>query len=290
MKHRTKSLPSPPLGAHTSIAGGVFNAIKNGEKIAADVVQIFSKSQMQWKGRDYSQEELEKYFQLQKETGIHPVVIHDSYLINLASPEKEKLNKSIKAFIDEMQRAAILKIPYLLTHPGSHMDAGETAGVKQVARSLKQVWESAGEDNVEILLEATAGQGSNLGYKFEHLRDMIALSGIETHLGVCIDTCHIFAAGYDIRTAESWDKTIREFDSIIGLKKLKLFHLNDSLKPLGSRVDRHRRIGQGEIGDAGFKAIINDPRVYHLPMILEVPGGLEAYKEDIALLRSFIKR
>ena len=285
---KTKNPLSPPLGAHTSISGGVFNAIKEGQEIGADVVQIFSKNQRQWTARSYSEEELEEYFRLQKETGIYPAMVHDSYLINLASPKKETLKKSHAAFIDELQRTSTLKISYLVTHPGSHTGSGEADGVRQIGESLKQCWETAEVSDVIILLETTAGQGTNLGYTFEQLRDMIAFSGIEEHLGVCIDTCHIFAAGYDIRTAEGWEKTIEEFDRVIGLPTLKAFYLNDSLKEFGSRKDRHERIGQGEIGSEAFKSILNDPRINQLPMILEIPGGLEAYREDLTLLRNLI--
>ncbi len=283
-----KKQPKTMIGAHTSIAGGVFNAISNGEKIDADVVQIFSKSQRQWEGREYTDEELAEFFQLQIETGIKPVVIHNSYLINLANPDPAKREKSIAAFCDEMRRAGILKVPYLLTHPGSHLGSGEAAGVETIAKSLKETWERSAVPDVKILLEATAGQGTNLGNRFEHIRDMLDQSGIASHLGVCIDTCHIFAAGYDMRTAEDWEKTITTFDEIIGLDKLRLFHLNDSAKPFDSRRDRHSRIGQGEIGIEGFRALMNDVRVSHLPMILEVPGGLDGYREDIALLRSLV--
>jgi len=287
MKETKKSL-SPHLGAHTSISGGVFNAINEGQEIGAEVVQIFSKNQRQWSGRWYSEEELETYFRLREETGVEPVLVHDTYLINLASPQKETLEKSITAFVDELRRTSTLKIPYLVTHSGSHTGSGEAAGIRQVAESLKRCWKSAGVTDVTILLETTAGQGTNLGYKFEHLRDIVALSGIEKHLGVCLDTCHIFAAGYDIRTPEAWENTLREFDNIIGLSKLKAFHLNDSLVEFASRKDRHARIGQGEIGAEGFSAILNDPRVNHLPMILEIPGGIDAYREDLILLRSFV--
>ena len=271
------------LGAHTSIAGGIYHAISNGEQIAADVVQIFSKNQRQWKGRAYASEELETFFRLRRESGIEPVVIHGSYLINLASPEESTRNKSIAAFADELRRAAQLQIPYLLTHPGSHLGAGESAGVRRVAVSLRAAWEIAAVSGVMILLETTAGQGTNLGNDFAHLRDIIAHSGMP--LGICIDTCHIFAAGYDLRTEDDWAATRGGFEQIIGLSRLKLFHLNDSQHPLNSRRDRHARIGQGEIGAAGFAAILNDPQVNRLPMILEVPGGIEGYREDLVLLR-----
>lgn len=276
----------PLLGAHTSIAGGVFNAIKIGQEIGANVVQIFSKNQRQWSGKPYSDEELETYFRLREETGIHPALVHDTYLINLASPDAETLKKSLAAFTDEIQRTSTLKIPYLVAHPGSHAGSGEEAGVRRVAESLRRCWESAAVSGVIILLETTAGQGTNLGYTFAQLRDMIALSGIEAHLGVCIDTCHVFAAGYDIRTPEGWEQTVQEFDRVIGLAKLKAFHFNDSLHPLGSRKDRHERIGRGEIGTAGFRLILNDVRVNRLPMILEIPGGQDADKADLELLRT----
>jgi deoxyribonuclease-4 len=283
-----KNILSPPLGAHTSISGGVFNAIKHGQEIGADVVQIFSKNQRQWRGRWYSDEELEIYFRLREETGIEPLMVHDTYLINLASPGKETLEKSIAAFNDELQRTSVLKIPYLVTHPGSHTGSGEAAGIQQVAESLKRCWESAEVSDVIILLETTAGQGTNLGYKFEHLRDIIAFSEIERNMGVCIDTCHIFTAGYDIRTPETWENTLQEFDKIIGLSKLKAFHLNDSLMEFASRKDRHARIGRGEIGAGGFNAILSDCRVNLLPMILEIPGGNNAYREDLLVLRDLV--
>ncbi len=283
------SLPRPPLGAHTSIAGGVFNAIRIGREIGADVVQIFSKNQMQWQGRWYTEEELAEYFRLIEETGVRPMLIHDAYLINLAGPRQPTLRKSIEAFADELRRAAVLKIPYLLTHPGSHLGEGEAAGIARVAESLRIAREMAGAPEVHILLEVTAGQGTNLGYRFEHLRDIIAQSGMEEILGVCIDTCHIFAAGYDIRTPEAWEATVEEFDRVIGLGKLRAFHLNDSQKPLGSRRDRHARIGQGELGPQAFANVVNDPRVNHLPMVIEIPGGPKVDKEDIALLRSLVE-
>ncbi len=273
------------LGAHTSISGGVFNAIYEGRDIRADVVQIFSKNQRQWLGRDYSAEELDKYFQAIAETGVRPVMIHTSYLINLAATNPDTMEKSVTALIDELKRAARLQIPYVVLHPGSHLDAGEEAGVQAIAGNLRQVVEAAEAPSVTILLEATAGQGSNLGYTFEQLRDIMAESGVSERLGVCLDTCHIFAAGYDIRTAAAWQQTRAAFDKIIGLEKLRGVHLNDSKHPLGSRKDRHERIGEGELGSEAFRVILNDPQVNHLPMILEVPGGTAAYAEDLQLLR-----
>lgn len=287
--HKNLSSPPPPrLGAHTSIAGGVHNAIRRGREIQAEVIQIFSKNQMQWSGRAYREKELEQFFRLRQETGVEPELIHVGYLINLASPEKDKHLKSMSAFLDEMRRAKQLQIPYLLTHPGSHMGAGEILGIKRIAQSLRYAWESEGDPGLTLLLELTAGQGSNLGHRFEHLRDIIDQSGVEVHLGVCLDTCHIFAAGYNICDVPSLSATLEVFDRIIGLSRLKAIHLNDSRFPLGSRRDRHERIGQGYIGDEGFRALVNHPAMAGLPMVLEIPAGGEADKQDLRLLRSFL--
>lgn len=279
----------PLLGAHTSTSGGVFNAIKEGKEIKADVLQIFSKNQKQWKGREYKEGEVEKFQQLIEETGIRPVMVHTSYLINLASTNESTLSKSIDALIDEMQRCHILQIPYLVLHPGSHLNAGEEAGIKKISQNLKKIVNKANVDDVIILLETTAGQGTNLGYTFEQLREMMDQSVVGKQLGVCMDTCHIFTAGYDIRTKEAWQKTKQAFDNIIGLHKLKGFHLNDSQRDLGSKVDRHDRIGKGLLGIKPFEIILNDPDLRGLPMILEVPGGPKAYKEDLKLLRGLFK-
>ncbi len=289
MDEYTISPPPPRLGAHTSIAGGVHNAILRGQEIQADVVQIFSKNQMQWSGREYTGKELEQFFRLRRETGVEPELIHVGYLINLASPEGNKHLKSVTAFLDEMRRTKQLRIPYLLTHPGSHMGAGEVRGIERIAQSLRYAWESEGDPGLTLLLELTAGQGSNLGRRFEHLRDIIDQSGIEAHLGVCLDTCHIFAAGYNICDAPSLWAVLEVFDRVIGLSKLKAIHLNDSRFPLGSRRDRHERIGRGHIGEEGFRALLNHPALGGLPMVLEIPAGGEADKEDLQLLRSFLK-
>lgn len=282
-------MPTPKLGAHTSVAGGVFNAILQGQEINADVVQIFSKNQRQWLGKDYPPEALEKYFQVIAETGVQPVMIHTSYLINLGSTNDETVKKSVAALSDEIKRAHLLKIPYIVLHPGSHTGAGEAAGIQKIAENLKKTLERAEATDVTVLLETTAGQGTNLGYKFEQLRDIIDQSKMEARLGVCLDTCHIFTAGYDIRTAEGWRQTRDEFVKIIGPEKMMGFHLNDSKQPFACRKDRHERIGKGEIGIASFEAILNDPLVQHVPMILEIPGGVEAYAEDLTLLRGLLK-
>ncbi|NOX37543.1 MAG: deoxyribonuclease IV [Calditrichaeota bacterium] len=279
----------PPLGAHTSIAGGVFQAIRIGAEIKADVVQIFSKNQMQWKARWYRPEELERYFDIIHKTGIRPVTIHTAYLINLASPDATTAQRSFDALVDELKRAEVLQVPYLVMHPGAHMGQGEAMGIQVVARQLRRALDVAAVDGVTILLECTAGQGTNLGYRFEHLRDIMAASGCDDRLGVCLDTCHLFAAGYDLRTVESWNATFEAFNEVVGRHTLRAFHLNDSLKPFGSRRDRHARIGQGELGISAFRVLLNDARLKDIPMILEIPGGNHAYAEDLQILRGLIE-
>jgi deoxyribonuclease-4 len=278
------------LGAHTSIAGGLTRAFEEGEEIKADVIQIFSKNQRQWIGKDYSQKDLAAFHQKRTASKIDAVMIHTSYLINLASDNPETLTKSIDALVDELHRAHMLQIPFVVLHPGSHLGKGEAEGITAIAQNLRLVFERAENDDVTVLLEITAGQGTNLGYRYEHLRDIIDQCDYTQQTAVCLDTCHMFAAGYDIRTPEAWDNAITDFDKVIGLDKLKGFHFNDSKHPLGSKKDRHERIGQGDIGESGFRSILQDKRVNHLPMILEVPGGLEAYKADIELLRQLAKQ
>jgi len=278
------------LGAHTSIAGGVFNAIYSGTEIGCEVVQIFSKNQMQWRGRPLASEEVERFHYAVAETGIYPMAVHDSYLINLASPNPLIYRKSLEAVTDELQRCETLRIPYLVMHPGSHLGQGEQKGLEQLADALRQCYEKAGVVNTAVLLETTAGQGSNLGYTFEQLRYLIDRSKLEEKIGVCLDTCHIFAAGYDLRNKKVWENSKQNFDQIIGLEKLKIIHANDSKRELGSRVDRHARIGEGRIGLKGFSILIKDPDLKNIPFILEIPGGEEAYREDIQLLRTIKKR
>ncbi len=279
---------SPPLGAHTSIAGGLHNALHAGREIGCDVVQIFSKNQIQWKGKPLLDENVENFKSVMEETGVKPATVHDAYLINLGATNPVTYQKSYHAFVDELQRCEALGLPYLVMHPGSHMGDGETAGLDQIARSIQQAYSASGIERTIILLENTAGQGTNLGYRFEQLKYLIDHSGLDDKISVCLDTCHLFAAGYDIRTAEKWKQVRAEFDRVIGLEKLKAFHLNDSKREFDSRVDRHARIGEGEIGLEGFRAIVNDSDLRQIPMILEIPGGLQAYKKDLEILRGLI--
>ncbi|MBN2366655.1 MAG: deoxyribonuclease IV [Calditrichaeota bacterium] len=279
---------APQLGAHTSTSGGLWNAVYSGKEIGCDVIQLFSKNQMQWMAAEILPESIERFLRAVEDTGVQPVAVHDAYLINLGSPNPVTFEKSYSSFVDELKRCEALKIPYLIMHPGAHLGSGEEGGMNRIAGGIARAFDEAGIIKTAVLLETTAGQGSNLGYTFEQLKYIMDLTGLEKYIGICLDTCHVFTAGYDIRTEKAWQHTRREFDSIIGLEHLKVFHLNDSKKGMGSRVDRHERIGRGEIGLEGFRALVNDPEVRHIPMILEIPGGEIAYGEDLRKLRKLI--
>jgi deoxyribonuclease-4 len=275
------------LGAHMSIAGGVFNAFAHGEKFKCTTIQIFNKSSNQWRAKELTDEETGRFFAEQERTGIDPVISHDSYLINLASPDEALLKKSRQAFLIEMERCEKLKIPYLVTHPGSHIDKGEEWGIDKIAESIAWLHERTDGYGARITLETTAGQGSNLGYTFEQIAAMIEKSGAPGRLAVCLDTCHIFAAGYDITSEEAYEKTISEFDRIIGLEKLAVIHFNDSKKGLGSKVDRHEHIGKGAIGKKPFGFFMRDKRFEKIPKLLETPKGPDGNmdKVNLAILR-----
>jgi deoxyribonuclease-4 len=281
----------PLLGAHMSIAGGVGNAFLHGKKVACDVIQIFTKSSRQWAAKPYDDDEIRSFKQNQKETGIGAVVAHDSYLLNLSSPDQALRKKSIRAFIDELERCEALAIPYLIAHPGAHVGAGEAEGIKTIARSLDEIHAACAGFQVKAALEITAGQGSCLGYRFEQIRDMIDATKQSDRLRVCFDTEHAFAAGYDIRQKDGYDRTFGEFDETIGLERLAAFHLNDSKKEFHSRVDRHEHIGKGHIGVEAFRLLLNDRRFWGIPMCLETPKGpdLKEDIENLTLLRGLIQ-
>jgi deoxyribonuclease IV len=279
------------LGAHMSISGGVHTAFERGERVGCTTMQIFAKNNTQWKGKPLTSDAIANYKIEAKKTRIRPVVVHSSYLINLCARDKIILKKSQHAFLDELQRCRLLGIPYLVFHPGSHVGQGEKEGLRIIADSLNLIHERTKGYRVKSVVEVTAGQGSNLGYRFEQIRELIDLTDNKNRMGVCIDTCHVFAAGYDIRTEEGYEKTIGDFDDIVGLKRLKVIHLNDSKGTLGSRLDRHEHIGKGNIGDTGFRLIMNDKRFEHIPKILETPKG-EDMREDrmnLRRLRSFMR-
>ncbi|MBO9316035.1 MAG: deoxyribonuclease IV [Chloroflexus sp.] len=280
----------PRFGAHMSISGGVSKSFARGESVGLEAMQIFAKNERQWTAKPISPEETVLFRAEQQRTGIHPVIVHDSYLINLAAPADDLREKSITAFADELERCAQLGIPYLVTHPGAHTGSGEEAGLARVAEAICRLLADGVGGNTVILLETTAGQGTALGYRFEHLARLFELIPYHNRLGICVDTCHIFAAGYDIRDRESYEATFAELDRLIGLSWIKCFHLNDSQKELGSRVDRHAHIGQGCIGLEAFRLLVNDPRFASLPMIIETPKGEDMAEDrmNLAVLRSLV--
>ena len=278
------------LGAHTSTSGGVSKAIERAVKLGFTAIQIFTKNNNRWFSKPLEENEISKFKTLLKQSNIRYVVSHDSYLINLCAVKPDLLKKSREAFIDELTRCELLEIPYLNFHPGSHTGRGEEEGLKVIAESINIVHEKTKNFNVSSMLELTAGQGTTLGYRFEHIAKIIEMVDEKERMSACIDTAHIFAAGYDIRTKESYEKTMSEFDKIIGLEKLKCFHINDSKKELRSRVDRHEHIGKGFIGKEGFTNIMNDKKIESVPKILETPKGKEQLEdlENLAVLKSLI--
>ena len=281
----------PLFGAHMSIAGGVGNALLDGKKVNCDAIQIFTKSSRQWAAKPYTKEEIEQFKVNRKDTGISTVIAHDSYLLNLGSPDTALRNRSVAAFIDELERCETLGVSNLVAHPGAHIGTGEAEGIKTIAKSLDEVHTACPGYRVKITLEITAGQGSNLGYRFEQIRSIIDATKQSERLRVCFDTEHAFAAGYDIRTKDGYERTFTQFDEAIGIKLLAAFHLNDSKKEFNSRVDRHEHIGKGFIGVEAFRLLVNDKRFWGLPMCLETPKGpdLKEDREDLTLLRSLIK-
>lgn len=280
----------PLLGAHMSIAGGVGNALLDGKKVDCEAIQIFTKSARQWDGKPYTKEEIEQFRINQKKTGIGTVIAHDSYLLNLGSPDADLRKRSVRAFIDELERCETLGVMNLVAHPGAHVGAGELQGIKNIAKSLDDVHKACPGYHAKVTLEITAGQGSNLGYRFEQIGDMIDATKDSDRIKVCFDTEHAFAAGYDLRTKEGYDRTFTEFDEAIGLDRLAAFHLNDSKKEFHSRVDRHEHIGKGFIGVEAFRRLMNDERFWGLPMCLETPKGpdLKEDRVNLALLRKLI--
>lgn len=280
------------LGAHMSIAGGVYNAVLDGKKATCDTIQIFTKSSNQWRAKPLTDEEVERFFAEQKSTGVTVSCAHDSYLINLGSPDEELYKKSFKAFMVELERCDILKVPNLVMHPGSHVGSGEEVGLKRIANAFNMLFDKLPDNKTTVCLETTAGQGSNLGYKFEQLAEIIEMVEDKERIGICLDTCHIFAAGYPIQKEEEYKATMKEFDRILGLARLKVIHFNDSKKGLGSKVDRHTHIGQGELGLEPFRHIMNDKRLQKIPKILETPKGDELLEdiENLKVLRSLVKK
>jgi deoxyribonuclease-4 len=279
------------LGAHMSISGGVHLALERGKSIDCDAVQLFVKSSNQWRAKKLSTEEIDLFHEKSGDYTPGFIIAHTSYLINIASPDPALLKKSADSLLVELQRCAVLGIPYLVLHPGSHRGAGVENGIATVARTINALYEKTSGDGTSILLENTAGAGNTLGSTFEELAAMI--DGIEdkSRAGICFDTCHGFTAGYDIRTRRKYNAVFRALDETVGLDYLKAFHLNDSMKEFGSHRDRHTHIGQGEIGVDAFSYLVNDKRFVDRPMVLETPKGPDLAEdvENLALLRSLRK-
>jgi deoxyribonuclease-4 len=277
-------------GAHMSIAGGIYRAFERGARANCRTIQVFLKNSNRWEAKPLTDQDQVLFRQAQSTHQIHPILAHDSYLINLASPNDRIYLKSIKAFIEELKRAAFLGIPYLVLHPGAHTGSGVEAGLTRVVHALNQAMHAVGP-SVTILLENTAGQGSCLGFRFEHLADILERIDDAERVGICLDTCHLFAAGYDIRTEKDYRSTIREFNRLVGIDSIRAFHVNDSKRDLGSRVDRHCHIGQGYMGLEAFRCLVNDRRFTKIPKILETPKGpdLEEDRMNLATLESLVK-
>ena len=278
------------LGAHQSIAGGYYKAVELAHQLKCDCVQLFTKNNNQWRAKELTDDDVRQFRAKLKELGVAHPLAHDSYLINLASPDPLLWRKSVDSFILEMFRADRLGIPYLVTHPGAYTTSSEEAGIAAVVRALDEVHRQTLGIKTKCLLETTAGQGSCLGCRFEQLADIIDRVQDSDRLGVCVDTCHIFAAGYPISTEKEYRATIRELDKTVGLKLVRAIHLNDSVKPLGSRVDRHAHIGRGMIGKEGFRLLLNDRRFRKVPMYLETPKGEEKGKNLDAINLRTLRR
>lgn len=280
------------LGAHMSIAGGYYKAVEIASRCGCDCVQLFTKNNNQWRAKPISDDEAARFRAALKDLKINHPIAHDSYLINLASPDDTLWHRSIDAFVDELQRAEQLGIQYVVTHPGSFTTTDEQTGLRRIIEALDEVHARADGIEARCLLENTAGQGSALGWKFEHLGTIINGVKHPDRLGVCIDTCHTFAAGYPLATEREYQETMRQLDEAVGIKKVKAFHLNDSKKGLGSRVDRHAGIGEGELGIDAFRWLLNDSRFVTVPMYLETPKGLHDGVEldviNLARLRELI--
>jgi len=279
-----------PLGAHMSIAGGLHLAIARARDVGCETVQIFTKSPTQWRSRRVSPEEVESFKNALARTSIQPVVAHDAYLINLGSPERTIYERSVKALADEIDRTATLGISTLVVHPGSIGTQRPAAGIARIGRGLRRALARAAATSVGIALETTAGQGFSVGSRFSHLRDIIDASGAGERLAICIDTCHLYAAGYDISTGEGYEKTLEELEALVGLQRLKVIHVNDSKKGLASRVDRHEHLGRGALGLDAFRFIVTDARLRDVPQILETPKGKTGRKRWDAVNLGILKR
>ena len=279
------------FGAHESIAGGAYTALERGRKATCDTIQIFTKSNHQWKAKTLATDEVDRYFAAIEETGITVACSHSSYLINIGSPDRALRERSRRGLLVEVERCSLLRIPNLVFHPGAHVGSGEENGLARIVEGINWVLGKAPRSGVTLCLETTAGAGTTLGHTFEQLADLIDGVEDQEHVGVCLDTCHIFAAGYPLDPRAGYLKTIRSLNQTVGLDRVRILHLNDSKQELGSRKDRHEHIGKGRIGLEGFRHIVNDRRLRKIPVILETPKGedLSEDRANLKVLRSLVK-
>ena len=280
------------LGAHFSIAGGLHKAVFTASEYGCTALQVFTKNASTWKERTLSSHDIEQFDVARKQSGVKSICSHTSYLINLASPERNKYERSVKALEHELVRSTQLSIPYVIMHPGAHMGSGKDKGLHRIAGGINKVFDHVPEATCQLVLETTAGQGSNLGHTFEQLAHISDMVEAKEKIGFCLDTCHVFAAGYDLRTKTAYQETMQALDRVIGLDRLCVIHLNDAKKGLGSRIDRHEHIGEGAIGIDAFSFILNDPQLKGLPKILETPkkeGPIDYDRMNLNRLRSLIR-
>lgn len=279
------------LGAHMPIAGGIWHALVLGRSIRCECVQLFLKNNLRWTAKPYSANTIKRFEQERACSGFSHVFAHAGYLINLAGPNSPKRDRSIAALVNEIELAAMLQLPFIVLHPGAHLGIGEARGINQVIAGLNEAFRITSHLDVRIALETTAGQGTSIGYKLEHLAEIFNKTAYPDRLALCIDTAHLFAAGYDIRTSAVWGNVLQQINSLIGLDRLVAIHLNDSKAGLGSRIDRHAHIGSGSLGKRAFKHIVNEPRFKNHPACIETPksNGLHEDIQNLALLRSLMK-
>jgi len=276
------------IGAHMPSDGGMAGAVRNGKEIGCTAVQVFTSSPRQWKSEMPSEEKIQTFKKAVADSGITSLISHDSYLINLADPDIERRKKSREGLKKELKRSSDFGIGLVVSHLGAHMGQGEEVGLQFVAESLHEILDES-PDDVILLMETTAGQGTSLNWNFEHLTTILDLTKSPKRLGICIDTCHIFAAGYDIRTPETYSATFEKFDKTVGIDKVKAIHCNDSKKNFGSRVDRHEHLGDGAIGGEFFKMIMKDGRFDLIPKIVETPTENEGHRKNVMKLWNWAK-
>jgi deoxyribonuclease-4 len=292
-KPKVHQATEPRFGSHMSIAGGCENAVNSAHSVGFQTVQLFTKSNARWQAPSLEPSHAQAFLEALDQTGIESPVAHTSYLINLASPDNDTWERSIDALVIEIERCALLGIRDLVMHPGAHMGEGEALGLDRITHALDQVLDRTAGLDVVIDLETTAGQGTCLGHRFEHLKVLLENAKVPDRLGICVDTCHIFAAGYPLETREQYHETIDALLSCVPLDRVRVWHLNDSKRELGSRVDRHAAIGGGHMGVEPFRHLVNDLRFRHLPMILETPKGTEAGKDldarNLEVLRELVQ-